>query len=737
MGKRRSIYHKGIIGIIMSIFMLFVCSMQASAAQEGKSLLIILDRVALIDLIEANTPNLDRIAQLGAIGLMTTNTAGSRSQRDAYITMGAGTRAVGSDKSHLGLAADEHYDGKSAKEYFLQITGIQILAPAVVNLGLPQTLRNNENRPYKVHIGALGTVLREGDKKAVILGNCDTPGAYKRYLSSLLMDDTGIIPYGMVDERTLTSDLNRPYGLKTNFEALMKGVDLYWDEADFIAIQLGDTSRAEDFRYEATDAMNDLYKKQAIEDADGFIGSILDRADLSKDLILIVTPLGPGREMANNNRLTPIFAIGKGIARGMVISASTRRPGVVTNLDIGATLLGHLYLKPMSGQLGNPIRSHIPAMVMPELYTWNVRLVEIFNQRFFLLRSYVLAQIIAVFFSLAAIITFRKLLWLGKALLYFVMLLPLSYLLLTIFHQSTTVLSFLYAWVGGALIALLLIKRKGSALTRIPGICFVTSLALVVDQWTGGTLIQGSPLGYDVISAARFYGIGNEYMGVLIGAACTAVGAFADCFIPRYRKIGFAAIALFAAAVLYTVAYPGLGANVGGTISTGVAFVVLVLLFRDKKITWQHLIPAGAFLVLLLSSIFFVDSLRALDSRSHMGQTAALIQQNGLGELSGIVSRKLQMNLKLLRYTIWTRVFLAFFVSMIVLLFRPVGILKGVIHKYPMTMKGLAAAVFGSLTALVTNDSGIVAAATAMIYVAPPIIIFVMSELEDRGVEAL
>ncbi|NLB42173.1 MAG: hypothetical protein GX815_07910 [Clostridiales bacterium] len=94
-----------------------------SPTKQGKVFLIFIDRVVLSDFYDANTPNLDLLVQQGGIGLMTTNTGGSRSQRDAYLTMDAGTRVSASDKSPLGLHLDEIHQGVPAGDLYKQITG--------------------------------------------------------------------------------------------------------------------------------------------------------------------------------------------------------------------------------------------------------------------------------------------------------------------------------------------------------------------------------------------------------------------------------------------------------------------------------------------------------------------------------------------------------------------------------------------------------------------------------------
>lgn len=713
--------------ILVLIFNLSPLGVQA--IEKGRAVVVVIDRISISDLYNSSTPNIDKLLDAGAIGLMTTNTAGSRSQRDTYITMGAGTRAIGSEKSPLGLCALETYRGKTAKDLYKQNTHMSADEKSVINMGFAQTIRNNEDRPYTVNIGALGTVLRNGGLKTAVLGNCDTPGEYKRFLVSMFMDDKGIVPLGFVDSRYIVEDGLRPFGIKTDYEALLKDIHDLWDRADVISVQLGDTSRAEDFRYEATDEMNGYYKKVAIEESDFFIGALIEKIDLEKDLIMIITPLGSSVELAENNRLTPFIIAGKGIEKGLATSGSTRIPGIITNLDVGNTIINWFGLKPLSGQIGSPIRSEECNKGILYLVDYNKRLTEIFNHRYFLLRSYVVAQIILLIIAVALIIFKRDYLIYIKPVIVFLMTIPLVYLILPLFHHSLCWVNTLTSCLLAAFITAILFFSKIKSMSKIMLISLFTSVLLIADQWYGARLIKGSPLGYDIISGARFYGIGNEYMGILIGASCVVVGTLADIYSKRYRAFIKAFVVLFVITVVVTLAHPRLGVNVGGTASIVSTFAAYYILQGRKRINFRHLIYISGAVVAVLSLAFAIDSFRVVESQSHMGQTIRLIRQNGIEELGKIIYRKVSMNIKLFRYTIWTRVLLGSFIAIIILLNRPIGLIKELIMRFPNTFAALGAAIFGSVVAFITNDSGIVAAATSMIFVVPPLILLVIDEL--------
>ena len=314
------------------------------------------------------------------------------------------------------------------------------------------------------------------------------------------------------------------------------------------------------------------------------------------------------------------------------------------------------------------------------------------------------------------------------------MAIPISYLLLPIFHSSTLAGSLSLSWILALAITALLwiFTKEHSMMVKSGSYCIIITILLIVDQLTGATLIAFSPLGYDIISGARFYGIGNEYVGVLLGASCTGIGVVSQYLIEKGRSLTFLLLLPIFALILFVLAHPGIGANVGGTISALMAFSSFMILQWKDQIRLHHLVSIGIATAAFLVILFLFDSSRAVDSQSHMGQTVTLIRENGIFELVLIAKRKIEMNIKLFRYTIWTRVFLLSLFSMAILLFRPVGIFCVIKEKRPLFIKGIVSGVIGCITALLVNDSGIVAAGTSMIYLAPPVLLAIIEYLPDR-----
>lgn len=197
------------------------------------------------------------------------------------------------------------------------------------------------------------------------------------------------------------------------------------------------------------------------------------------------------------------------------------------------------------------------------------------------------------------------------------------------------------------------------------------------------------------------------------------------------RSITVGGAAVLMTTVLATLALPWWGTNVGGAITAFAAFGLFIMLMAGYRITWGRIAVLGLALAIAVIGLFILDSFRAVESQSHIGQTVKLIRENGVQELFNIAYRKISMNIRLFKYTIWTRVFLSSLFAMIILFYRPKGLFKDVKERYPALHHGFISGMVGSAVAFAVNDSGIVAAATCMIYVGLSFIFVIAQQIDD------
>ncbi|MEW6229466.1 MAG: hypothetical protein AB1700_15475, partial [Bacillota bacterium] len=269
----------------------------------------------------------------------------------------------------------------------------------------------------------------------------------------------------------------------------------------------------------------------------------------------------------------------------------------------------------------------------------------------------------------------------------------------------------------------LLICGAARVVFRVPSRAFAaiylaTGLAIMADALFGAELMKDSVLGYDLVGGARFFGIGNEYMGALVGSLIAGSGLALDGpgATGARRKAALGGIALVFVLATLVLASPSMGANMGGTLAAAAGFGTAYLLFSGRRVTRRETCLLAVLALLLVLGVATADSLRPGGPVSHWGRTILLARSGGADTLVDAVQRKMAMNLKLIRYTAWTRALFAFLGAVAFLWVRPVGLTKRVMKAHPGFASGLAASLVAVLVAMLANDSGVVAAAMVTLY---------------------
>ncbi len=126
----------------------------------------------------------------------------------------------------------------------------------------------------------------------------------------------------------------------------------------------------------------------------------------------------------------------------------------------------------------------------------------------------------------------------------------------------------------------------------------------------------------------------------------------------------------------------------------------------------------------LLNSIFSVGA----SHHSHIGRAIDLLLTGRFDAIYGIITRKLAMNWHLIGVSSWSKVFITSLIVIVIVVVKPRGIFHRWQQDYPFMMYGFSANAIGSMIVLVLNDSGIVAAATMIIFAAAPMLVLRLLE---------
>ena len=703
--------------LITSIFLNL--KLETFANEEKDSfVLIVINRVHFNDLAEL--PTLKSMIDKGSIALMNTRTAGAQNDSKSYATIGWGVRS----EAYNNYATFDRINNENSLVYKRR-TGKE-LDNGIINLDINKIIRQNNDGEYGATPGILGESLTKNGLKLALIGNSDFNAIEYNPAGFIAMDNDGYIENGETSSSILEEDPLSPYGIKSNYEEMLKLFTGYYGNADLIVVETGDTYRLEKYRDNLNDESYSHHKELILKDIDDFVYNILHNINLDNTQIMVVAPFASDTYSAQGDRLTPVIHYGKNVNSGVLTSATTRRDGVIGNVDIAPTILNYFNIVP-SQMIGNILKSVDLNSNYNYITELNEKIVSTSVHRYRVLYSFAIFQMLISVLTVVVILLAKKYkLNLIKRILAFLLLSALAFpfvlLILTLFGAMEILsIYLLIILITVVLISLCYLFGKGNPLKYIIFITGIVMASLVLDLIFGQNLIRGSIFGYDPIIGARYYGLGNEYMGILIGATLIFAASLLDCYRFNYKYT----IPIFII-VLLAIGFPIWGANVGGTITASAVFVFAIMRMSNMKIGLRK-IGFIMFSVLITLTIIALVDMFLSENKSHLAGAINQILDEGPVVVFQIIRRKIAMNLRIMRVTVWSRVLLIAMAILAILFYHPIGILKKLNQEYPNTMIGLGCIVLGSIVAFLVNDSGIVAAATIMMFLSTTILYLILS----------
>ena len=702
--------------------------------------IILVDKLSVHDISESSTPAISRLIEKGALGLASSRTLRSPSTMDSSLTIGAGNLARAYSHGLMAFNRDEvipKHGEQTATQLYRNLTGIDPSPNALLMINLPEIVSGMSKENVNTLPGALGETLRKSQLKVCVLGNGDNGEEMLRSAVAIGMDARGLVPLGDVGSATYLSSATSFLSYESNYAYLAKQVVKYQSQADLMIVELSDLARLESADTPQI-AIAEKEKQLRLRKIDSFVDQIGLGINPARDLLLVIAPSASQKQLMNKDSFSIVIAYGSGFEKGFLSSGSTRRDYVVANTDIAPTILKFFGLKNEAGtMIGQPMVSKLAGNrdTLQEARNLSVRTSTVNRLRAPLIKGYVVLQIAVILLSLLAIFYIKKLVPIFETLIVALVAVPLvllplgkikllgdaQYILLAIL--ATVAVTFVSLWIG-----------RGNGFKAFVGLSILTVLAINIDLLTGATMIQSSVLGYDPMSGARYYGIGNEYMGILIGSMVAISAAVYERFNRRWLLFGMGWVFL---AQCYMIAGPSLGANSDGMLTAPAAFLITLALLANLRISPGLLLAfAGVILVTMLGFSYF-DMHQPLELQSHIGRAANQIVANGWQEGLTIINRKLAMNFKLIRYTIWSWVFIVTLLVLALLVYRPIGAMGRLRKEHPYLVKGFAGIITGAVVALVVNDSGIVAASTICIYLVMPLLLLMLRLGEPGRAEKL
>ena len=468
-------------------------------------------------------PVLRDLARNGGIGLMTTS-GDAQQPSQAAVSLGA------------GLPADDAPAGPVSFEEIGPGLGI-------------------DTEPYRelagdAEPGLLATVLSEN---GMSVGYVDLGGAEGDPAMLLAMDLRGRIPVAFLNTFPVLGDLP-PEFLGSTGPRIVREVNLLVSPDPGVIPFALEQSRAEEAMVivVATPPSQDMRR----------------RGDTVSPLVVAGTPV----ELLE----------GAGSPRGLT-SDTTRRAGVVSNIDVAPTILEFLGVEVPEEMVGSPIdiEGEPPTDLHRRYLEWRKVATPVGQA----VLGLAIVSLVAGFVLLmsrwrATGALHRALAVAGLAsVALLVTFVPAS--LLPTFTWTTVLL----ALAAGGVILVLLASRLGreEPVRAVATVAMVGLLLVVVDIAAGWKTGLTPLLGGSALDGERFFGLGNPYAGIVLSGA--VLGA---ALLPPARGV-----LLIAAAALFA-GLPFLGADVGGAITLGVAAALWFGINRWGRLGWPALALAAA-----------------------------------------------------------------------------------------------------------------------------------------------
>ena len=358
------------------------------------------------------------------------------------------------------------------------------------------------------------------------------------------------------------------------------------------------------------------------------------------------------------------LADGSGYQAGLLESSSTRQPGVVVITDLTPTVLSWLGQDVPSRLVGAPLtrgpRSGGLSATVRDLagrdtaeQVWRSTHNDFF-WAYALADAGVLAAIGLAFWGAAPERRRQRARWWRVAGV-FAAAVPAGTFLANLVpwwrsaHPAAWLYGVAVALAAAIALAALGVTRRWDTFAPFGLVCLFTVAVLGVDVMTGSRLQMETPFGLSVIEAGRFYGIGNEALGIygitaLFAAAWLALVALrrSTHSRPTSRRLALAAVAAVAVFAVFASGWPGFGGKVGGTIAMVPCFALLLMAVAGFSLTWRRVLLVAVSGVALFAVFALVSYYTGIGGRSDIGTFAGSALHGHAGSL---LLRKIHSNL--------------------------------------------------------------------------------------------
>jgi hypothetical protein len=722
--------------IVSAILLGSIVPCLAQPKQESV-VLVTLEGVSLDQLVRWRIPEFMDLVRAGGIGLMNDRAVGSLCFANNAATISAGTRALGLrpdlekttiDETSLAFNASERVGQDLAGSILSRNCGTPAPSGSVVHIGAASIRTLNMDQYYTVLPGKLGSQLRHAGVDTYAFGNSDHDGIPSRDASAIAMDESGLLSGGDVSARTFLKDPSRPSGVKTNFDFILDRIRHLDSPKSFTVVEAGDGGRINAVEPYLSPERDELFKRLAAMECCRFAKELDDelKSNSERHLVILAVTSPDSNSALDGDLLTPILMVGTGVHQGALTSQTTRRKGIVANYDITPTVLGFFDVKPDPSMMGRPLLVQPQKSALSRLQAAYTRIVATDMGRPPLMKGYIYLLSLVVIASVVLLLPVvrrrdERILRSLRPVIVGILLVPLSLLAAPGFGLFGAIPTAAFTLLTAFPVGWILSRRVCDMRLLLAIVGVATAVTVSVDLVLGARLLEQSVLSYSVIAGARYYGIGNEYSGILLGSVLLGAFSLLDRAGDRVRY-PLLWLGLIYVVVFVLLGSPQFGTKFGGMIATIAGFSVAIVKMRGGKLMSKRFLMAGIGGVVLLAVVIALNMALAPSRQTHIGHIFSQAQAGGPSVIIETALRKWAMNFKLMRYSTWAISLISMTLALIVLFSKLIGagkLLAG--HKHMSA--GFSGILAVAIVAFLTNDAGVVMASTTLIFFAFPLVL--------------
>ncbi len=629
-----------------------------------------------------------------AFAAMNVRPDGPYSYLNNMVTIGTGRKAVGVQEWN-SFEDSEYIKGIRSRDWMQQLTG-KACSDCIIQPLFHRLVDKNKQTTHKAVPGRFGQLFINNQIVNRVFGHSDTYDEQLRYASLLTMNEEGYAEGDIL--LAVKDDQQFPYSMKMDKQFLIDKLSTKDSQRTFSVIEWGDFYRL----FSLKPFMEKEYFNKQLSILLQELTLFVEQVTAENDVWLIA-PMMHQEAYELRYQLAPVFYWSPDHAGGTLTSKTTRRHGLVSSIDFIPTWLQSFEVDSDSYWAGQPMQVIDPSVHSRTIHDRVDDMVLIYKTRASVVSIYVtvlvISLLVAAFFGWFH--PHQRIVWQrwNRVCLLVALMSPFWFLSLAPLVSYIGIIGFVFGLIIATFLSGFYLERY----SRYP-IAFIgglTAVVITLDLFTGSWFMQRSFLGYDPIIGARYYGIGNEFVGVYMISVLMMISPFV------YKK-GFysvTSLGLLSLFMFIVLGKSSLGTNAGASLASAIVFGFLFVKWFHLRMGKKSLILITLFTVLVMLGLFSLQ----IGDQTHIGVAFERLMAGDLSYITDTIIRKLKMNVKLIRHSHWTQLFVTSYVLVAIILWK-----KRMQLRDKRKQLFLQTGVVASFALCVFNDSGVVAAAISM-----------------------